>query len=126
MNPPTPSAKFQEDVVDGFSLGNGTVDNLAVNVIVDHDALRGSVLFIGVRDIEQFPPSKKAKDMSGDFQHVSIHTTPTSILHSNVSLIVGIANGCFWWRMAAERNGRRHKKGESRLNSSQPQPHPCG
>jgi len=57
---------FEEDFVDGLSLGNGTVDNFGVNVIVDHDALRGTVFFVGAGDAEQFPPAEEAEDMSGD------------------------------------------------------------
>ena len=47
MNPTTPSTKFEEDCVDGLSLGDGTVDNFGVNVIIDNDALRGSIFFVG-------------------------------------------------------------------------------
>jgi hypothetical protein len=75
MSPTTPSAKFEEDFVDGLSLGNGTVDNLGINVIIDHNALRGSIRFVGAGDIEQCPPSEEAEDIRRDFQHVSIHET---------------------------------------------------
>jgi hypothetical protein len=71
----TSCGEFEEDFVDGLSLGNGTVDNFVVNVIIDDDALRGTIFFVGAGDTEQFPPSEKAEDMRGNFQHVSIHAT---------------------------------------------------
>ena len=75
MSPTAPSTKVDEDFVDGLSLGNGTVDNLGVNVIIDHDALRGSILFVGAGDVEYCPPAEEAKDMRRDFQNLSIHET---------------------------------------------------
>lgn len=91
----TPCGEFEEDFVDGLSLENGTVDDFGVNVIVDHNALRGSIFFVGAGDTEQFPPAEEAEDLSGDFQHVSVHTFRTSTLHCNVSLIAGIATDSF-------------------------------
>jgi hypothetical protein len=75
MRSPTASADFEEDFVDGFSFGNGAVDDFAVNVIFDHDMLRGTGSFVGAGDVEWRQLSQKAEDMSGDFQHVSIHAT---------------------------------------------------
>jgi CheY-like chemotaxis protein len=100
----TPCAEFKEDLVDGLSLGYGPVDNFAVNVIVDHDALRGTVTFVGVGYKVQCPPSEEAEDMRGDFQHLSIHATQTSTLRRNVSLIAEIATDC-WWRRDRDRRG---------------------
>jgi hypothetical protein len=71
----TPSAEFEEDFVDGLSLGNSAVDDFVVHVIVDDDALRGAVFFVGAEDTKRCPPSEKAEDMSGNLQHVSIHAT---------------------------------------------------
>ena len=68
-----PRADFEEDFVDGLSLGNGTVDHFVVNVIVDHDVLRGAVFFVRPGYIERCPPSEEAEDGSGDFQHVLTH-----------------------------------------------------
>jgi len=75
MGRTNPRADFEKDFVDGLSLGNGTVDNFVVNVVIDHDVLRGAVLFVGAGDGEQCPPSEEAEDVRGDFQHVSIHPT---------------------------------------------------
>jgi len=75
MRSTTAPADFEEDFVDGFSLGNGAVDYFAVNVIVDHDVLRGTGFFVGAGYVERRQPSQEAEDMSGDFQHVSIHAT---------------------------------------------------
>jgi hypothetical protein len=90
MRSPTPSADFEEDFVDGFSLGDGAVDYFAINVIVDHNVLGGTGFFVGAGDIEGRQLSQEAEDMSRDFQYVSMHATqPRS--HSKVSLIAGIA-----------------------------------
>ncbi len=43
----TPRADFEEDLVDGFSLGDGTVNHFAVNIIIDHDVLREAGFFVG-------------------------------------------------------------------------------
>jgi hypothetical protein len=75
MNPTAPSTKFDEDFVDGLPLGNGTVDNLGVNVIIDHDALRGSIFFVGAGDVKYFSPAEEAENMRRDFQNLSIHET---------------------------------------------------
>jgi hypothetical protein len=53
-----PPADFEEDFVDGFSLGNGAVDYFAVNIIIDHDVLHGTGFFVRAGYIEQCPPSK--------------------------------------------------------------------
>jgi len=91
MRRTTPRADFEQDFVDGFALGNGAVDHFAVNVIVDHDVLRGTGFFVGAGYIERCQPSQYPEDISGDFQHVSIHETRPPTFHSNVSLIAGIA-----------------------------------
>jgi hypothetical protein len=89
-------ADFEEDFVDGFSFGDGAVDDFAVNVIVDHDVLRGAGFFVRAGDIQWRQPSQEAEDISRDFQHVSIHATqPRS--RSKVSLIAGIATGRSWF-----------------------------
>src|SRR6266404_2508149 len=79
MRGPDPSADFEEDFVDGFSLGNGAVDDFAVNVIVDDDVLRGTGFFGGPGYIERRQPSQEVEDLSGEFEHVSVHATPISI-----------------------------------------------
>jgi hypothetical protein len=53
-----PPADFEEDFVDGFSLGNCAVDYFAVNVIIDHDVLHGTGFFVGAGDVEECPPSQ--------------------------------------------------------------------
>jgi hypothetical protein len=69
------SSDFEEDFVDGFSFGDGTVDDFAVNVIVDDDVLFGTVLFVAPGYIERREPPQEAEDFGGDFQHVSMHAT---------------------------------------------------
>jgi hypothetical protein len=71
-------ADFEKDLVDRLSLGYGTVDDLAVNIIVEHDALRGTGLFVGAGDRKQASPAEEAEDVRGNFQHVSVHATHTS------------------------------------------------
>src|SRR5260221_8106638 len=78
MGGPKASGDFEEDFVDGFSLGNGAVDDFAVNVIVDDDVLGGTGFFVGPGDIEGSQPLQEVECLSGDFQHVSIHATPVS------------------------------------------------
>jgi hypothetical protein len=77
--PPKSSGDFEEDFVDGFSLGDGAVDDFAVNVIVDGDVLRGAVFFVGPRYVERRQPPQEVEYMSGDFEHVSMHATPIPI-----------------------------------------------
>lgn len=89
----TPRGEFEEDFVDRLSLGNGAVDHFAVNVVIDHDALHGTVFFVGAGDTEQFPPVEEAEDMRGDFQHVPIHPTRTSTLHRNIRPAITNASG---------------------------------
>ncbi len=80
MSSANPPADFEEDFVNGFSLGYGAVDYFAVNVIVDHDVLRGTTgFFFGVGYVERCQSLQHPKDMSGDFQHVSIHTAPIDL-----------------------------------------------
>jgi hypothetical protein len=69
----TPSSDFEKHFVDGFALGNGAIDYFAVNVILDDDVLHGAGFFCGAGNIERCQPSQYAEDMSGNFQHVSIH-----------------------------------------------------
>jgi hypothetical protein len=87
----TPPVDFEEDFVNGFSLGDGAVDYFAVNVIVDHDVLYRTGFFCGTGYIEWCQPSQHMEDVGGDFQHVSIHTTLSSNFQSNVSPIATIA-----------------------------------
>jgi hypothetical protein len=75
MRSPNPPADFEEDLVDCFPFGNGAIDDFIVNVVFNHDVLRGAGSFFGTGYIERGQLSQKTKDMSGDFQHVSIHTT---------------------------------------------------
>jgi hypothetical protein len=96
MRSTTPGPNFEEDFVNGFVLGNGTVNYFAVNVIVDHDMLRGTTgFFCGTGYIEWCQPSEYPEDISGDFQHVSIHATYPRLSVSNVSLISGIATDAY-------------------------------
>src|SRR5579859_7579822 len=92
MRPPmcstTPSTEFQEDFVDGLPLGNGSVDNFVVNVIIDHDALGGAAFFVGPGYVERRPPSQHAEDSSGDFQCVSTHTLPPTSDLIQLGLVV--------------------------------------
>jgi len=83
MRGPNPSDDFEEDFVDGFSLGDGAVDDFAVNVIVHDDVLSGTGFFGGPGYIERRQPSQEVEDLSGDFEHVSVHATPISIPHED-------------------------------------------
>ena len=73
------SGDFKKDFVDGFPLGNGAVDDFAVNVIVHDDVLCGTGFFGGPGYIERRQPSQEVEDLSGDFEHVSVQATPISI-----------------------------------------------
>ena len=53
MRGPDPSGDFEEDFVDGFSLGDGAVDDFAINVIIDDDVLRGAGFFVGPGYVER-------------------------------------------------------------------------
>src|SRR6266404_12227 len=79
MRGPDSSDDFEEDFVDGFSLGDGAVDDFAVNVIVHDDVLCGACFFGGPGYIERRQPSQEVEDLSGEFEHVSVHATPISI-----------------------------------------------
>jgi hypothetical protein len=74
-----PAGDFEEDFIDGFSLGDGAVDDFAINVIVDDDVLCGTGFYVGPGDVNRRQPPQEVEYMSGDFEHVSMHATPISI-----------------------------------------------